>query len=166
MVTHFPEEMTTMRLLSLLSLIFLVRQTFCYQPTSRRDFFSFGTAAACTLATSQPANAVLSSKYCASGVGEGCADLSEGNALIKSLQEKSAANKEMNMQVRIGNSAIVCVLGWSINTFFLTAFLLYLFRRPASSRCLLHEELPRLVCCSWESYGKEARWNFHSCYRS
>ena len=44
----------------------------------------------------EPAEAVLSSKYCASGVGEGCSDLSEGNEFIRSLQEKSAVNRERN----------------------------------------------------------------------
>ena len=44
--------------------------------------------------------AVLSSKYCASGVGEGCNDLSEGNDLIRSLQEKSAMNREKYARVR------------------------------------------------------------------
>eukprot|EP00522_Entomoneis_paludosa_P015522 CAMPEP_0172445356 /NCGR_PEP_ID=MMETSP1065-20121228/5189_1 /TAXON_ID=265537 /ORGANISM="Amphiprora paludosa, Strain CCMP125" /LENGTH=178 /DNA_ID=CAMNT_0013196159 /DNA_START=40 /DNA_END=576 /DNA_ORIENTATION=+ len=43
-----------------------------------------------------PAHAVLSTGACASGVGEGCADLSEGNAYIQALQEQSAANRERN----------------------------------------------------------------------
>lgn len=38
--------------------------------------------------------------YCASGVGDACDELSEGNELIRSLQEKSAANREKNMRVR------------------------------------------------------------------
>ena len=95
------KETMMMRRICLLSLVLLVQQASGYQPTSRRDLFKVGTAAAFTLA-SQPANAVLSNKYCASGVGEGCADLSEGNDLIKTLQEKSAANREKNMQVRKG----------------------------------------------------------------
>ena len=59
-------------------------------------------AAATTVWTTvvSPAQAVLSSKYCASGTGEGCADLSEGNELIRRLQEKSAANRERNERVR------------------------------------------------------------------
>ena len=32
-------------------------------------------------------------------MGEGCDDLAEGNALIRSLQEKSAANRERNEKV-------------------------------------------------------------------
>ena len=40
------------------------------------------------------------STYCTQGIGEGCADLAEGNALIQALQEKSAANKERNEKVR------------------------------------------------------------------
>ena len=46
-----------------------------------------------------PANAVVSTKSCISGVGDGCDDLSEGNELIKSLQTKSAMNREKNMNV-------------------------------------------------------------------
>jgi hypothetical protein len=42
---------------------------------------------------------VLRSKGCYSGEGEGCTDLAEDNALIRSLQEKSFANKERNAKV-------------------------------------------------------------------
>lgn len=56
----------------------------------------------------QGANPILSAKYCASGVGEGCQDLSEGNELIKSLQEKSAANKEANRKVCLLGSKPYC----------------------------------------------------------
>lgn len=42
---------------------------------------------------------VISSKYCASGVGDGCDDLSEGNAFIKQLQETSAKNKDRYAKV-------------------------------------------------------------------
>ncbi|KAL7573456.1 hypothetical protein ACA910_013771 [Epithemia clementina (nom. ined.)] len=45
-------------------------------------------------AASPPAHA--STQYCISGVGQACADLAEGNALIQALQEKSAANKEQH----------------------------------------------------------------------
>ena len=44
------------------------------------------------------ANAVISSKYCASGRGEGCSELSEGNDFIRSLQEKSAAKADIYAQ--------------------------------------------------------------------
>lgn len=75
---------------------------------SRRDWIVQGvTAAAATIvgtaATTinpQPANAVISSKYCAYGIGDGCDDLAEGNELIKQLQAKSAANKETIQSVR------------------------------------------------------------------
>lgn len=59
-----------------------------------------GVSAASAWGSPPPAEAVLSSKYCASGVGEGCTDLSEGNDLIRSLQEKSATNRERNEKVR------------------------------------------------------------------
>jgi hypothetical protein len=77
-----------------------------YQPAStRRDALRqvIGSAAAIvtgSIGSAAPAHAVLSSKGCASGVGEGCADLAEDNAFIKSLQEKSAANRETYARVR------------------------------------------------------------------
>jgi hypothetical protein len=49
--------------------------------------------------TAHAAVDVLRSKGCYSGEGEGCADLAEDNALIRSLQEKSFANKERNAKV-------------------------------------------------------------------
>jgi hypothetical protein len=51
------------------------------------------------VATPSDANAILSSKYCAAGVGDGCDDRSEGNEYIKALQEKSALNREANLKV-------------------------------------------------------------------
>lgn len=39
--------------------------------------------------------AVLQSKPCALGEGDGCADIAEGNEFIKSLQEKSSAKKDV-----------------------------------------------------------------------
>jgi hypothetical protein len=65
--------------------------------TSRRRLFQSVGAAVGVVAAAAPAQA---NQYCASGVGEGCADLSEGNDLIRSLQEKSAANREKNERVR------------------------------------------------------------------
>lgn len=76
-------------------------------PLTRRGVFrrllsaSSVAAFASTISTA-PAQAVLSSKYCAAGVGEGCNDLSEGNELIRSLQEKSAAKREQYAMVRLG----------------------------------------------------------------
>jgi hypothetical protein len=67
----------------------------------RRAYLCFGSASTTAFVTvSTPADAVISSKGCYSGEGEGCAELAEENALIKSLQEKSAANKERNTNVR------------------------------------------------------------------
>ena len=43
---------------------------------------------------------IISSKYCAYGMGDGCADLAEGNDFIKKLQAKSATNKESAQMVR------------------------------------------------------------------
>ncbi|EEC45598.1 predicted protein [Phaeodactylum tricornutum CCAP 1055/1] len=67
---------------------------------NRRAFI--GSAAALiggtNFVTFESADALISSKYCASGVGDGCDDLSEGNELIKSLQEKSAAKRDQYAQ--------------------------------------------------------------------
>jgi hypothetical protein len=46
--------------------------------------------------------AVISSKACASGKGEGCDDLAEGNDFIRSLQQKSAANADIYAKVSFG----------------------------------------------------------------
>lgn len=73
------------------------------KPTDGRRLFLqrvAGAASAAALVVVAPqgshASAVLSSKYCAGGVGEGCEDRAEGNEYIKRLQEKSAANREAN----------------------------------------------------------------------
>lgn len=75
-----------------------------YQPNAqlnRRNYFAFLTASATAgvLMPQQPADAVISSKYCAYGSGDGCDDLAEGNELIRQLQAKSAANKDKNESV-------------------------------------------------------------------
>ena len=49
----------------------------------------------------QPSNAVISSKICAYGTGDGCDDLADGNEYIRQLQAKRTANKEANILVRI-----------------------------------------------------------------
>ena len=76
---------------------------------SRREYLAglLTTVAATTVALTsimavpvQPANAVLGAGACASGVGEGCGDRSGGNDYIRSLQEKSAVNKDMYERVR------------------------------------------------------------------
>ena len=45
--------------------------------------------------------AVIQSQYCASGLGEGCDQLNEGNEFIKSLQQKSLENKEKYQKVHM-----------------------------------------------------------------
>ncbi|CAJ1949815.1 unnamed protein product [Cylindrotheca closterium] len=86
--------------------LFVAPVAFGYQPSqqpnnaqlNRRNFFAFAAASAAAniLIPEQPANAVLSAKYCAYGSGDGCDDLAEGNDFIRQLQAKSAANKEKN----------------------------------------------------------------------
>lgn len=66
---------------------------------SRRQML--GTVAAATIGAflgPESAQAVISSKYCAYGTGDGCEDLAEGNEYIKQLQARSAANKETIQQ--------------------------------------------------------------------
>lgn len=97
------------RVASVLFLFLFLGSAFGYQPqqpnnnaqVNRRNFFSFVAAstAANVLIPEQPANAVISAKYCAYGSGEGCEDLAEGNAFIRQLQAKSVANKEKNESV-------------------------------------------------------------------
>jgi hypothetical protein len=48
-----------------------------------------------------PSDAIISSKYCAGGVGDDCDELSQGNSYIKSLQEKSAMNRDSNLKVGV-----------------------------------------------------------------
>ena len=59
-----------------------------------------GSGSVAFIATTVPecTHAVISSKYCAYGTGDGCEDLAEGNEYIKQLQAKSAANKEAIQQ--------------------------------------------------------------------
>eukprot|EP00977_Amphora_coffeiformis_P008579 scaffold1943_cov160-Amphora_coffeaeformis.AAC.6 len=81
---------------ALLTSLLLSGWAFAYTVDRRTIFQSLGAAAGVSALGPRPVDAVISSQYCASGVGEGCADLSEGNDLIRSLQEKSAANRERN----------------------------------------------------------------------
>lgn len=84
------------------SLALLIGMALGYQPTTnRRNILQQALVGAAFLAS--PVEAVISSKYCSSGVGEGCQDLNEGNELIQSLQEKSAVNRERYQQVRKQN---------------------------------------------------------------
>jgi hypothetical protein len=73
--------------------------------SSRRDWMNGLVAGAATgavalLSNPQPAKAIISSKYCAYGTGDGCEDLVEGNEYIRQLQAKSAVNKESIILVR------------------------------------------------------------------
>lgn len=83
---------------ALVALMLLVSQVSCYNtyPVDRRSLVRNVAFAAASSLAPLPANAVLSSGSCAQGVGEGCEDRAEGNEFIKSLQEKSAANREAN----------------------------------------------------------------------
>mmetsp|Transcript_3945 Transcript_3945/g.5199 ORF Transcript_3945/g.5199 Transcript_3945/m.5199 type:complete len:174 (-) Transcript_3945:81-602(-) len=66
---------------------------------TRRSFLSKSLVAATIIIAQQepqPAQAVVGAAPCASGVGAGCDDLSEGNDFIRELQEKSAVNKDRN----------------------------------------------------------------------
>jgi hypothetical protein len=70
------------------------------QSTIQLERRSFLVAAATATTASilptfpEKAGAVISSKYCAYGEGDGCDDLAEGNPLILELQRKSSTNKE------------------------------------------------------------------------
>jgi hypothetical protein len=89
-------------------LIACLSTVFAYQTTSkpvsnRREWLfesvataTFTLAAAVTVAAPLSAQA---NQYCASGVGDGCDDLAEGNAFIQSLQAKSAMNKDSYAKV-------------------------------------------------------------------
>lgn len=72
----------------------------------RQAFVSLAGGAVATVGSNiqlQPAKAVLRSKGCYQGEGEGCSELAEDNELIQSLQEKSLANKDRNEKVRSAN---------------------------------------------------------------
>jgi len=92
--------MTTVRFIAavLVALLLLISQVSCYttKPADRRSLIQNVAFLAASCGAPLQANAVLSSGFCAQGVGEGCEDRSEGNEFIKSLQEKSAANREAN----------------------------------------------------------------------
>lgn len=95
MATSTTTSYTT---LALLFFLLLLNQVSCYniKPVDRRSLLQKASFLAASFAAPTHANAVLSSGFCAQGVGEGCEDRSEGNSFIKSLQEKSAANREAN----------------------------------------------------------------------
>jgi hypothetical protein len=123
------------------------------------------TVVASSLSTQPCVAAVLSSKYCASGVGEGCEDLAAGNALIKKLQEKSAANREEYARVSSTGSDYSSPICFLVRLSYLAerfryslSFLLVILSLPGILKCLLHEELPGLFCCFGTKSSNEARW--------
>lgn len=90
--------MTTRFSPAVAALFLLITRVSCYsvKPVDRRSLVQ-NVAFLVGAATPLQANAVIGTfTGCAQGVGEGCADLAEGNDFIKSLQEKSAANREAN----------------------------------------------------------------------
>lgn len=76
----------------------LINSALSYQQTTSRRILLQQALVGAFVAS--PAEAVISSKYCSAGVGDGCGELNEGNELIRSLQEKSAINRERYQQVR------------------------------------------------------------------
>ena len=96
--------MNRMRSISLFYVVILLRNAVLgyQQEVPRRDALlqAMAAASALILVPISPAKAVLRSKGCYQGEGEACAEMSDGNTLIKSLQEKSAANRERNEKVR------------------------------------------------------------------
>jgi len=85
-------------------LFYFIASTLAYQPSSSsRRIFLEATVVIVSGASLFPpsdAQAVISKQLCASGQGEGCNDLAEGNEFIKSLQQKSAENAEVYARVR------------------------------------------------------------------
>lgn len=84
-------------------------------PIHRRNWINGFAAASGSLAVAastniHAANAVISSKYCAYGTGQGCEDLAEGNEFIKELQARSAANKEAIQLVRLERTRKTTIL--------------------------------------------------------
>ena len=70
---------------------------------NRRDILTRSLSAIVTTSIAFIPNAsnaaVLQSGSCASGEGEACDQLADGNEFIRSLQKKSAENREKNEQV-------------------------------------------------------------------
>ncbi len=90
----------TTAVLSLLLLMYMVN---AYTVERRHLFKSLVAGSSSILVTifvPETAHAVISSKYCAYGTGDGCEDLAEGNEYIRQLQQRSATNKEAIQLVR------------------------------------------------------------------
>ena len=85
--------------------VLITTQAYNFPQASRRAWIRQTTAAAVAISTQNiaPANAVISSKGCVYGEGDGCQDLAEGNPLILELQAKSAQNRQANELVRVGS---------------------------------------------------------------
>jgi hypothetical protein len=66
-----------------------------------RDVLAF--VAGTSFATTSEAE-ILQVGQCSGGIGEGCVDFSEGNDYIRSLQEKSAKNREIYAKVCISTT--------------------------------------------------------------
>jgi hypothetical protein len=120
---------------------------------SRRDWMNGLVAGAATgavalLSDPQPAKAVISSKYCAYGTGDGCEDLAEGNEYIRQLQAKSAVNKESIILVRSCLYRVVPVFLLALPHCFLTILLATKLFSIGGTKCLLYEELSRFFCYS------------------
>ena len=74
------------------------------QQIQRREAFGrlvlgSGLAGLVQLGAGPPAHAIIGSKGCYQGQGEACAELAGENDLIKSLQDKSSANRAKNEKV-------------------------------------------------------------------
>lgn len=80
-------------------------------------------ASAVVVATVTPSisNAVISSKPCIQGEGDGCVDLADDNELIKMLQQKSSNNRERNEKVCTND--VFAILDLSERIFFFHIFL-------------------------------------------
>ena len=135
----------------------------CAYTVDRRTVFqSLGAAAGVSALGPRPADAVISSKYCASGVGEGCTDLSEGNDLIRSLQEKSATNRERNEKAGSVQRTLFDQLlaeHRNLEASNLTIKHYTFFFITGSPRCVLYEELSRLVRFGWQNAYQKGGWN-------
>lgn len=182
---HFSMRISIIFLL----IIAIFRKTDAYEPPlvshslDRRTLLRLTVAssfAVSSAAVSPPAHA---SQYCTMGVGDDCENLAEGNELIKSLQARSAANREVYAQVCFLKGLTVRApreresYGCRIDGLvpFLTRCNIYLIIRThimscllyhghhlmlsvsGSSQCLLHEELSRFLRFPWQNTREEVR---------
>ena len=66
------------------------------------------TAATASTANPAYADVIRSPGKCANGEGEGCDSLADNNELIRSLQKKSAENRESNQRVGASIILVLC----------------------------------------------------------